>query len=131
MTTTLITAHESTAMPAEAEMRRALETIVLSTRLVQDAIEDGDWAGALELDVRRQREIADFCAALEPRSCPADVLAALSELLRTNDALVGAVLHARRGLEREADTANVGRRAVAAYREGAAAAEALPLANLR
>jgi len=131
MTAAPISAPDPAAVHDEPGMRRALEAIAALTRLVQDAIEDGDWAGALELDVRRQREIADFCAALDPRRCPPEVLAALSELLRSNDAMVGAVLHARRGLEREADTANVGRRAVAAYHDGAAAAQALPPANLR
>ena len=99
--------------PTTALLGRALE----ETRAVEALIERGEWQQALEHDALRQRLLAaafgqDGSHALDPKL---RVLA--DELLRMNNRLIGLAEHRRRGVERESDTLQLGRRAVAAYHQ--------------
>lgn len=97
------------------EARTALAGILECTRRVQALIEAGDWLGAAQLDAERQRRLQECCARIEPSTCPPDLIAALSDMVKLNDAMIGAVEHRQRGIQRDAETVTVGRKAVAAY----------------
>lgn len=105
--------------PLAAESRTDIESILDLTREVLGLAERGEWLEATRLDSERQRRLQTYCAALEPQKTPPVILNTLGEILKLNDALIGAVQHRQRALVREADTVRIGRRAVAAYHSGA------------
>ncbi len=96
-------------------MNEALQVVVDLTHRVSALAEQGEWAEAARLDGERQMRLRAFCAGLEPQSTAPQTIAALTQVLELNDALIGAVQHSQRALVREADTVRVGRQAVAAY----------------
>lgn len=97
------------------EMRARLEHLLECTRQIQARIEQGDWLGAAELDAERLHSLQECCAGLDPRTCPPDVLAALVEMLKINDALLASVQRRQDALHDDARAIGIGRRAVAAY----------------
>jgi hypothetical protein len=103
-------------MHPQAEGTRAqLERLLECTRQIQACIEQGDWLGAAELDAARLRSLQGCCAGLEPSTCPPDVLAALVEMVKINDSLIGAVQRRQDALLDDAQAIGLGRRAAAAY----------------
>lgn len=101
--------------PRADETRARLEHLLECTRQIQLRIEQGDWLGAADIDAERLRSLQECCAGLEPSTCPPDVLAALVEMVKINDALVGAVQRRQNALLDDAQVIGLGRRAVAAY----------------
>lgn len=102
-------ADESTA----ALLERALE----ETRAVELLIERGEWQEALERDAARQRLLVAAFGQDGSRTLDDGLRALASELLRLNNRLLGLAEHRRRGVERESDTLQLGRRAAAAYHQ--------------
>jgi len=96
-------------------MNAELESLVEMTRQVAELTEKGEWAEAGKLDAERQVRLRSLCAMLKPGATSPDVIAALSEVLKLNDTLIGAVCHQQRTVVRQLDTVKVGRQAVAAY----------------
>ena len=92
-----------------------LERVLEETRTVERLIEQGDWQQALERDAIRQRLLAEAFALDGSRSVDEKTRVIAGELLKLNDRLVGLAEHRRRGVERENDTLQLGRRALAAY----------------
>ena len=92
-----------------------LAHLLESTRQIQALIEQGNWSAAAEIDAGRLRCLQEFCARLEPRNCTPEVLAALGEMVKLNDAMIGSVQHRQNALLDDAQRVGLGRRAVAAY----------------
>jgi hypothetical protein len=92
-----------------------LDTIMEMTRQVATLAEQGEWAEATRIDAERQECLRAFCATLDPQTASADLIAALTQVLKLNDALIGTVEHRQRALVRDSETVRTGRRAVAAY----------------
>lgn len=92
---------------------RALE----ETRAVEQLIEQGDWQRALERDAARQHLLLEAFRQDGPGSADAETRSLAAELLALNDRVVGLAEHRRRGVERESDTLQLGRRAAAAYHQ--------------
>jgi hypothetical protein len=101
-----------------ALLARALE----ETRAVERLIEQGEWHQALDHDSERQRLLAAaFGSGVHPgaRGAPDPSLRAIiDEILSLNNRLIGLAEHRRRGVERESDLLQLGRRATAAYYQG-------------
>ena len=107
-------------MPAEFANQSAavlLGRALEETRAVEQLIEKGDWQQALERDVIRQHLLATAFEDDVARPLSPELRLLAGELLQLNQRLVGLVEHRRRGVERESDTLQVGRRAVAAYHQ--------------
>lgn len=96
-------------------MNDSLDGILEMTRRVLTLVEAGEWSQAAQVDTDRRQQLQNFCAALEPQKTPPAIVATLAEVLKLNDALIGAVQHRQRSLLREAETVKVGRRAIRAY----------------
>lgn len=96
-------------------MNAQLDSILTLTKQVLDRTEQGEWLEAAELDVQRRQQLQTFCTGLDPVNTPPDIIQALRDILRLNDALIGSVEHRQRAILREADTVRVGKQAVAAY----------------
>lgn len=107
-------------------MNAGLETIFELTREVAALAERGEWAEAGDRDRERQAQLRTFCAGLDPRTAAPELLQALTEILKLNDALIGSVQHKQRALTRDAETVRTGQRAIAAYGAGSSS-----LANVR
>lgn len=106
-----------TATPEDKSTTALLTRALEETRAVEALIERGEWQQALERDALRQRLMAaafgqDGRCALDP-----ELRTLADELLRLNNRLIGLAEHRRRGVERESDTLQLGRRAVAAYHQ--------------
>ncbi len=95
--------------------RIALAAVLECTRRIQTLIEAGDWMRAAQADAERQGLLMELCSRIEPRNCPPALIAALSELVAGNEAMISAVERRQEVLMTDAETVGVGRRAVAAY----------------
>ncbi len=93
----------------------ALDAILELTRQVSDLAERGEWVEAARLDLERQTQLRTYCASLDPQSASPGLIAALTEVLKLNDSLIGSVRHRQRALIRDAEIVRTGRRALAAY----------------
>ncbi|MGH8262892.1 MAG: hypothetical protein ACRETU_02435 [Steroidobacterales bacterium] len=100
--------HEGSTL---ALLKRVLE----ETRAVERLIEQGEWQQAVERDAIRQRLLAEAFTQDGSRVVDEEMRVIAGELLKLNDRLVGLAEHRRRGVERESDTLQLGRRALAAY----------------
>jgi hypothetical protein len=96
-------------------MLALLGRVLEETRVVEQLIEQGEWQQAVEHDAIRQRLLAEAFAQDGSRTIDAETRVIAGELLRLNDRLVGIAEHRRRGVERESDTVQLGRRALVAY----------------
>jgi translation initiation factor 2B subunit (eIF-2B alpha/beta/delta family) len=103
------------AVDARGERTRACERLLVLTRSIRDGLESGDWGAAAELEAERRGLVEVIFDGPPPAAELSAITATLREVVRVNDELVGLAEHRRRALEREADTAAVGRAAVRAY----------------
>ena len=100
----------STMRPHDA-LDQALEV----TRELRVRMEAGDWGQAAVLEGERRRLLETFFAERPAATDLTRVLGVMRELIASNDALIGLAEHQQRSVQRDADTLNVGRRAVRAY----------------
>ncbi len=106
-----------TAMPEDKSTTALLARALEETRAVEALIERGEWQQALERDALRQRLMAAAFGQDGSRALDPELRTLADELLRLNNRLIGLAEHRRRGVERESDTLQLGRRAVAAYHQ--------------
>ena len=107
------------AVSTAALLARALE----ETRAVESLIEQGEWQLALERDAVRQRFMLAAFGQDPSRKQGPGLRALTDELLRLNNRLIGLAEHRRRGVERESDVLQLGRRAAAAYHQAGSDSE--------
>jgi hypothetical protein len=93
----------------------ACHELLALTRRLRGTLESGDWGGAAELEAERRRLVETIFDGPPPAAELPTIAAALREVVRVNDELVGLAEHRRRALERDADVLAVGRTAVRAY----------------
>ncbi len=106
----------SAAAQAGTERAADLERLLAITQQLRSDFEREDWARAAELEAERRALIERVfderpTAAELPR-----VTAALREVVRLNDELIGLAEHRRRSLGRRLDTVALGTRAANVYR---------------
>ena len=102
-------------MDSASRLAADLRLLLDLTGQIQAQIEEGNWLGATELDIERQAVLQRVCSALQPNACPPEVLQALGEMVKLNDAMVASVERRQDVILRDAQVIGVGRRAVAAY----------------
>jgi hypothetical protein len=103
----------------ESSTAELLACALEETREVERLIEQGEWQQALDHDSARQRLLAAaFAHDVEQsarRAPDAGLRAITDEILGLNNRLIGLAEHRRRGVERNSDLLQRGRRAADAY----------------
>ncbi|MBS0373526.1 MAG: flagellar protein FliT [Proteobacteria bacterium] len=79
------------------------------------ALERGDWGAAAELELARRGVVEEIFDRRPADAALPALTAALREVVRINDELIGLAEHRRRALAREIDLLSVGREARRRY----------------
>lgn len=106
---------------AAADRLADFERLVDITRSLRAQLEGGGWGEAAGLEAERRLVIERI---FDEQPTPAELptlTAALREVVRLNDELIGLAEHRRRALARDLDTVTLGREASRAYRSVSAA----------
>ena len=99
-----------TGAPAEAHAE-----LLRLTGELKGALERGDWGTAAELELARRVAVEEIFDRRPADAALPALTAALREVVRINDELIGLAEHRRRALAREIDLLAVGREAARAY----------------